>query len=123
MKKILIGIFLSYSTCFSYSLYLNNNTSYKLTACVESASGELLGQATLNPGEKKSWSDDMNTVFSSNSSVTPFTVSWKCDYEGVYSVVNEVSPGSVCSPQQGVGVKTCKPKPKKDKESSAVEKN
>lgn len=120
MKKVFFTLScLICSSIFSYSLFLINDSPFELNAIIHSASGDFLGQGTLQPGEQKQWSSDIGRtkvreIYNSTGSTTPFTVTWQCSYEGVYSVVQNVSPGQVVKSSQGDGSRSCKKKPKKE---------
>ena len=119
MKKLVLFFtcFLS-SFVFSYSLFLINDSPCELTAIVNAATGDFLGQQSLQPGEQKQWNSDMKKttvreIYNAKASTTPFTVTFQCAYEGTYSVVQDVSPGQVVKASQGAGSRTCKDKAEK----------
>lgn len=119
MKKILF-FSLFFVKIFSYSLVLINDSPFELTAVVQSASGVVLGQENLQPNEQRQWTVDMvsteiKEIYNSTTSVTPFTVVWKCAYKGYYSINSNVSPGATVKAQDGVGSKECTLPPKKTK--------
>jgi hypothetical protein len=116
MGKIILflGCFLS-SFLFSYSLWLINDSAFELNAIVHTATGDFIGQDTLQPGQQKLWSSGnkqpvLNEFNNSKSSMFPFTVTWQCSYEGIYSVVQDVFSGQVVKASQGLGSKSCKKK-------------
>ena len=126
MKKyVFLFCFIS-NALFAYTLTLINDSPFELTAIVQAATGQHLGQELLQPGEKNKWSTDIeNTnveeIYDSNVSLTPFTVTWKCSYKGYYSISNDVSPGSILRASQGSGSKASTPKPKKEEKSTPPE--
>lgn len=122
MKKILLVFFFSlmYLNLYPASVFLVNDSPYPLTAVVNSADGRTLGTVTLNPGEQNGWSanfdrTDIKDVYNASSSTTPYSVIWKCSYQGYYSVCVNVSPGSTVAASGGTGAFTCVPHPKKEK--------
>lgn len=120
-KLFLLTVCLFSSSLFSYSLWLINDTPFELNVSVHSATGYLLGQDTLKPGEQKLWSSEntkgvtreLNDPTASN---TPLSVTWQCSYEGTFSVNQDISPGQPVKASQGMGSRTCKKKPPKEEE-------
>jgi len=115
MKKIIIFSLL-FKSIFAYSLFLINDSPFELTAIIQGATGVFLGQETLQPGEQKQWSTDIKRteikeIYNATFSITPFTVIWKCSYQGYYSICAEVSPGSTVRANFCLGSKECTPKP------------
>ena len=124
MNKIryIFFFFLSFflSSAFSSSVTLLNDSPYSLTAIVQSAGGIFLGQEHLQAHEQIHWTKELiptelKSQYSSPVSTTPFTVIWKCEYGGVYSMCSDVSPGSLVRASICPGDRYCKPKPKKQK--------
>jgi hypothetical protein len=110
-----------YSSIYSYSLFLINDSPFELTAIVQSATGDFIGQQFLQPGEQKQWYSEIKKtvikeLYTASGSTTPFTVTWQCAYEGTYSVSQNIAPGSVVKASEGEGSKTCKKKPEKEEE-------
>ena len=103
-----------------YSVLLLNDSPYELTAVVQSADGKVLGQQTIQPGEQAEWTTDLNPTYldvpaTPNVSLTPFTVLWKCPYQGYYSVCSNVSAGALARANGCLGMRYCVPKPEKKK--------
>ena len=122
MKIFLIPFLLLISYCFAESLTLINDSAYELTAIVQSANGKILAQPTLHPGDQLIWNSDQDPTdlkmeYNSSGSYTPYTVIWRCSYEGYYSVCSNVSPGAIITANTCPGARYCKPKPKKEKDT------
>ena len=122
MKKLLFLSLLITKTIFSYSLFLINDSPFELTAIIQGATGILLGQEILQPGEQRRWSTEMvktdvEEIYDADASLTPFTIIWKCAYKGQYSMCTNVSPGATVSAHSCPGSRECTPKPKKEKDS------
>ncbi|KPK33209.1 MAG: hypothetical protein AMS24_01825 [Chlamydiae bacterium SM23_39] len=118
MKKSIIFSLL-FKSLFAYSLFLINDSPFQLTAIIQGANGMFLGQEILQAGEQKQWSTDIKRteikeIYNAQFSLTPFTVIWKCSYEGYYSICTEISPGATVRANFCLGSKTCTPKPKED---------
>lgn len=122
MKK-LIFLLLPISFIFADSITLFNDSAFELTAVVQSANGKIIAQETFHPGEQSIWDSDqtsteLDITYDSLGSYTPYTVIWRCSYEGYYSVCSNVSPGSMVTANACPGSKFCKKKPeKKDADS------
>jgi hypothetical protein len=122
MKKFLFftaALFCSY--IYSFSLFLINDSPFELTAIVQAATGDFIGQEFLQPGEQKQWYSEIKKtvikeLYRAKGSTTPFSVTWQCAYEGIYSVSQNVAPGSVVKASEGEGSKNCKKKPEKEEE-------
>lgn len=120
LKFLSFFIFLT-GCLFSYSVTLLNDSPFELTALVQGADGTHLGEEHLQPGEQRQWSTDIKKtdvkeIYDAPSSLTPFTIIWKCAYKGYYSINNEVAPASLVKATDGDGAKTCAPKPEKEEE-------
>ena len=124
--KFLIALLLLFSspsfgaTSFSGEITVVNDTSYILTAAVYSASGDFLGQITLQPGEQNNFSTALRTTNLNrpgypNLSTTPYRVVWQCAGGDVYSVCGMVSVGAYVSASQGDGAHICTPKKEQQK--------
>lgn len=109
MKLLFIFFSMFCSFLFSYHLYLVNDSPFDLFAIIYAATGDPIGRVTLRPGEQQPW-DSTKEVYNAKRSMTPFVVEWKCSYEGVYSINQNVSNSSVVKAGQGYGSKTCRKK-------------
>ena len=122
MKTSFLFAVLSFSFLFAGSVMLLNDSPFELTAIVQGADGSYLGQVTIAPGEQNSFVTDLKAVkFESPNipdvSLTPYTVLWRCPYEGYYSTNTNVAPASLTRASDGSGPKYCAPKPEKEKNS------
>jgi len=120
MKKLLIFFLLFTASISADAVKLFNDTPFELTALVQSANGTIVAQKNFAPNEQSVWSTDQvstewTSVYDSTSSYTPYTVIWRCSYEGYYSVCSDVASGAMVTANSCPGAKYCKPKPKKDK--------
>ena len=98
----LLALFFN-SVCFSFSLLLMNDSPLELTAIVLAANNNFLGQEILQPGEQKRWSTEAEHIYDANVSLTPFTVVWRCSYQGIYSTNINISPGATVKANEGAG--------------------
>ena len=116
-----LTVFFAAASLFAESLFLINDSPFELTAIVQAADGSFLAQLSLQPGEQSQWTTDVGrTEFevddNSSTSLTPFIVTWRCAYEGYYTVCTDIPPGATVSANACDGGKFCKPKEKKEKE-------
>jgi hypothetical protein len=119
MKKVilLISILLIYNI-FADSVTLFNDSPFNIIAIIQSANGKVLGQVNLKPNEQSVWSTDYDVTqldvdYDVSSSYTPYTVIWRCSYEGFYSVCTNVASGANVTANSCQGPRYCQPKPKK----------
>lgn len=124
MRKLLI--FLMLFTLYSYAdaVKLFNDTPFELMALVQSADGTIVAQKNFAPEEQSVWSTDQQStewtsVYDASSSYTPYTIIWRCSYEGYYSVCQDVAAGAMVRASTCPGAKFCRPKPKKDKKDDS----
>lgn len=113
MKKLLI-VLCFFTSCHS-TLLLVNDSPFTLVAQVQGASGILLNQISIQPGEQSNWTQDLiptnlDTPGVSNVSLTPYIVLWKCANGGFYSTCTNVSPGSLVKASLCSGAHYCKPR-------------
>ena len=121
MKKMLLLFFISFmgkTAVFADQISLMNDSPFVLTATILAADGTFLQQVTLQPGETRNQTtpSEVNTTSNEGESMTPFTVIWKCDYKGFYSMCTNVGPGYLVTANACNGSKYCEPKPKKKEE-------
>jgi len=119
MKKLLILFLFPISFLFADSVTLYNDSAFELTAIVQAATGKILAQKTFHPGEQSTWDSDqtstqLETDYDSSGSYTPYTVIWRCSYEGYFSVCSNIASGAMVTANSCPGSKFCKPKPKKE---------
>jgi hypothetical protein len=119
MKRYLLYFVFTISCCFSQdaTISLLNDSPYFLRVTVQSAGGTYLGGEALQAGEFKQWTtkfkpDQLKVPGTPNSSLTPFTVIWRCEHGGFYSVCNQASPGSLIRANICPGAHYCAPKEK-----------
>jgi hypothetical protein len=126
MKKVsfFLSLFMALlSSAFASEITLVNDSPFTLSVIVQSAGGKVLGQLVLKPSEQTNWTQRKRTQLSveydSNTSLTPYTVIWKCENKGYYSMCADVSPGAMITANSCPGVKFCQPKEKKKEQSSS----
>jgi len=119
MKKLFILFLFPIISLLADSITLFNDSAFELTAIVQSATGSILAQKTFHPGEQGVWDSDqistqLDVEYNTSGSYTPYTVIWRCSYQGYYSVCSNVSPGAMVTAHSCPGSKYCQPKPKKN---------
>lgn len=112
--KILFIVLCFFSVC-NGTVLLVNDSPFTLVAQVQGASGILLNQVSIQPGEQTNWVQDLapinlDTPGVSEVSLTPYIVLWKCMNGGFYSTCTNVSPGSLVKASLCSGAQYCKPK-------------
>jgi hypothetical protein len=117
MRKIFLLMFAIVSIAVGDSITLYNDSVFELIAIVRGADGTLLAQQTFSPGEQSVWSTDqmstsLDVPYDASSSYTPYTVIWKCSYQGVFSVCYNVASGAIVVATGCAGAGYCNPKPK-----------
>jgi hypothetical protein len=124
MRFFAVAILLVMSSVYADSVRLLNDSPYPLTAIVQAANGDELGQVLFQPGEQADWTNEhptqLNIPYNSSTSLSPYIVIWKCVYEGVYSICMGVSPGSQVTANNCAGMHYCQPKPKKQQEQAST---
>lgn len=122
--KWIILLILQFIPLYS-GLFLLNDTPFILTAIIESASGELLNQVNISPGEHNNWTRDtaptgLDVPETPASSITPYTVIWRCPNGGNFSLCYNVSPGALVRASECSGAHFCKPKEKEQECPSCI---
>lgn len=120
MRRIWLGmIFLGGAFCGTNdgTLFLHNDTTVILTAVIQASDGSYLGQVSVQPGQQKNFTTNFFTTpyvrpGTPNISLTPYTVTWQCPSEGIYSVCSGVSPGAYLKASLCDGSHFCAPKEK-----------
>lgn len=97
------------------SLLLHNDTTMILTAVIQASDGTYLGQFSIQPGQQKNFTTNMfpttyNRPGSPDISLTPYTVTWQCPSEGIFSMCTNVSPGAYVKATICEGTHFCSPK-------------
>jgi hypothetical protein len=106
------------------SLMLHNDTTYILTAVIQASDGSFLGQVSLQPGQQRNFTTNLNNSGfvrpgTPNISLTPYRVIFQCPSKETYSSSNAVSPGSYVKASLCEGVHYCTPKEKETTEAPA----
>jgi hypothetical protein len=109
------------------SILLVNDSSFILTATIQAADGTFLGQFSIQPGQQKNFTSNLNPTSYSHPaapdvSLTPYTVIWQCPSEGYYSMCSNVSPGALCKANDCGGNHFCSPKQQEEKPASTLKK-
>ena len=108
------------------SITLLNDSPYILTATVYTQSGDYLGQITLQPGEQKNFTSNLNSTNlnrpgMSDVSITPYRIVWTCaGGGGVYSTCHDGSVGSFVRANSYPGPLYCSPKEEKQKPAAKI---
>lgn len=106
------------------SILLYNDTTFILTAVIQASDGSYLGQVSVQPGQQRNFTTNMYpTGFVSpgtpDISLTPYTVTWQCPSEGIFSRCVGVQPGSLVRASYCEGPHYCSPKKEEKKEPPA----
>ncbi len=106
------------------SILLHNDTTMILTAVIQASDGSYLGQFSVQPGQQKNFTTNMFPTRyvrpgTPNISLTPYTVTWQCPSEGIFSMCTNVSPGAYVRATICEGSHFCTPKKKLEKEPPA----
>ncbi len=111
------------------SILLHNDTTMILTAVIQGSDGSYLGQFSVQPGQQRNFTSNMSPTQyvhpgSPNVSLTPYTVTWQCPSEGIFSMCTNVSPGAYVKATICEGTHFCSPKkqPKKEAPASSLQK-
>lgn len=106
------------------SILLWNDSPFILTATIQASDGTFLGQFSIQPGQQRNFTSNLNPTGYSHpgtprTSLTPYAVIWQCPSEGYYSMCPTVSPGSLCKANDCPGPHYCSPKQETKKEAPA----
>ncbi len=101
------------------SVLLLNDSPFILTATVQASDGTFLGQFSIQPGQQRNFTTNLNPTGyarpgTPKTSLTPYTVIWQCPSEGHYSMCTSVSPGALCKANDCPGNHFCSPKKEAD---------
>jgi hypothetical protein len=118
--------FLGFAVKGTASVYLLNDTPFKLRAVVIAANGANMGEKAMNPQEDTYVEDQLGgsdpvgqghpqNFQNYSSSLTPYTVFWYCNDGTLYSSCQNVAAGATVSANGCEGSKYCKP-PKQQQE-------
>ena len=125
-KRFIFFSFLLFfiSSVDASSLFLINDTPFKLTARVESQGGAILGTYKMEPYEQKTVTVDVSSFSAGNIGskgylLTPFTVVWMCETKGQYGIETNVSPSASVRATLSSGKHFCEPPEKKEKEEKS----
>ncbi len=113
MKWLLFLIAFGVQTLFAGSVTFYNDSPYKLTATIITASGQNRGSMTVLPQQQMQWQDTGQDT--TEFSETPYTVILRCDNGHEYGFWGQVSPGAWITAQGASGNRIC-PLPKKKQE-------
>ena len=129
MKRLTFGIFsltLSFCSILEASVFLYNDSPYKLKAVVVAANGTTLGEKVLKPQETGYFEDSLGQsdptsqqhlgqpqVGTSQYPIVPYTVFWYCIDGSSFSTCENIAAGALSSPNACEGPRFCK-RTKKD---------
>jgi len=120
---LLIPLFLKAGTNDG-SILLHNDTTMILTAVIQASDGTYLGQFSVQPGQQRNFTTNMSPTGyvhpgAPDISLTPYTVTWQCPSEGIFSMCTNVSPGAYVKATICDGTRFCSPKKEMKKEPPA----
>jgi hypothetical protein len=106
------------------SILLQNDSIHILTATIVASDGSYLGQFTVQPGQQRNFTQNLNPTSYKRAgtpdiTLTPYTVIWQCSSEDLYSQNTVVSPGSLVRAGLGFGPLFCRPKQHQEKQTPA----
>lgn len=121
MKKsifVLLGALVIAQQSAEASLFMMNDSPFKLKATVMAANGMNLGDKVLDPQETGYFEDSLGqsdptgqhqTPFGNTpNSMTPYSVFWYCMSGTSYATCTNVAAGALVTPSQCEGSKYCK---------------
>lgn len=113
-----------YSATTDGTILLHNDTTMILTAVIQASDGRYLGQFSIQPGQQRNFTQNMSPTNyqrpgAPDISITPYTVTWQCPSEGIFSMCTGVSPGAYVKATICDGSRFCFPKKKLEKEPPA----
>jgi len=124
MKKhtiLLSALFLGMGAAAHASVFLYNDSGFRLKAVVIAANGTKMGEKMLDPeqtgyvedfiGQSDPVGQQQTPEGNSNVSVTPYTVFWYCEKGELYSTCVQIGTGALAAPNLGQGPMSC-PAPK-----------
>jgi hypothetical protein len=97
------------------AILLHNDTTMILTAVIQASDGTYLGQFSVQPGQQRNFTTNMSPTGyirpgAPDISLTPYTVTWQCPSEGIFSMCTNVSPGAYVKATICEGTHFCSPK-------------
>jgi hypothetical protein len=106
------------------SILLHNDTTMILTAVIQASDGTYLGQFSVQPGQQRRFTSNLSPSGyvrpgTYDISLTPYTVTWQCPSEGIFSMCTDVSPGAYVKATNCDGTRFCAPKKDLKKEPPA----
>ncbi|NDD58259.1 MAG: hypothetical protein EBZ47_03270 [Chlamydiae bacterium] len=125
---ILCAWIFTFTNSIQASLFLYNNSPYKLKAVVIAANGTNMGEKVMDAQETGYFEDALgqsNPVGqqetpsgNSDYSVTPYTVIWYCMEGTLYSTCTNLGAGALGAPTYGTGPMFCQPSKPQEPSSS-----
>lgn len=109
----------SFSKSYAGSVYLTNDSPYKLRAVVRANDGTFLGEVIVTPQSTNMWTDGFAGLpggLQIQRSQTPYTVLWYCLEGDPFSTAYPVTPGSTATAMGGQGARQCRPQKQKQPE-------
>jgi hypothetical protein len=110
------------------SVFLHNDSGFRLKAVVIAANGTIMGEKMLDPeqsgyvedfiGQSDPVGQQQTPEGNSNISVTPYTVFWYCEKGELYSTCVQIGTGALAAPNMGQGPMTCPPPSTQDKNTN-----
>lgn len=117
MRKFAFLFFFQILFSQEATVNLINDSPFLLRVSIQSANGDYLGGARLEPGEFRKWTTvfkptDLDVPNTPVDSLTPFTVIFRCEEGDFYSVCTDASPGALVRATICPGAHYCNPKAK-----------
>ena len=108
MKQFITCLLFLPALCLANTLTLINDSPFTLTATIYDATGNMLGEISLDRGSTGEWSDSVG--FNTEDvpmSMTPYIVNWYCMNGDPFSTCSEVPAGSTTAALSCVGAQEC----------------
>lgn len=108
-RKLTTLIFCCCSTLgFCQSVYLYNDSPFKLDAVVVDATGATRGQITMDPAQQTNLYLPTPNFQQPQTPTVPYTVIWYCQDQTQYGIWTNATSGSLVTAQGSTGQKICK---------------
>lgn len=113
MKRFLASALILAATLEAGTVYLVNDSPYKLRAVVRANDNTFLGEMIINAQNNGQWNDGFNGLPGSLENVrtqTPYRVLWYCLDGSAFSICSYVATGTSVSATYCDGAKQCRGK-------------
>ncbi len=99
---------------FCQSVFLYNDSPFKLDAIVVDAQGVTRGEITMDPAQQTNLYLPTPNFQQPQSPTVPYTVIWYCQDQTQYGIWTNATSGSLVTAQGSTGQKICKFKKKQN---------